>query len=98
MALIIGEDHHQYIEIGYYFAHLMLHSQALNILEEGKMTPVIGSPAASTPGGISRDEQRKTHVNAIKQLSTSIFQRARRVDVSEIRVSALLSCLILACN
>jgi hypothetical protein len=83
---MIEQDGHQYIEIGYYFAHLMLHAQALNILEEGKMTPAGASPAASTPGGVARDEQRKKHMTAMRQLSTNIFQRARRVEVSEIRV------------
>jgi hypothetical protein len=83
--LIIDEEGHQYIEIGYYFAHLMLHAQALKLLDEGRSTPIDGSPAR-TPSDISTHDKKKTHMSAISQLSTQILQRARRVEVVEIRV------------
>jgi hypothetical protein len=86
IALIVDEDGHQYIEIGYYFAHLMLHAQALSIVDEGRATPMSGSPAPGTPSDILVHDQKKTHMSAISQLSTQILQRAQRVEVAEIRV------------
>ena len=87
---MVDEDGHQYIEIGYYFAHLMLRAQALKLLEEsgggGRQTSVDGSPAARTPSDFSSHEAKKSHMSAISQLSTQILTRARRVEVSEIRV------------
>src|SRR5438046_1334188 len=87
---MIDEDGHQYVEIGYYFAHLMLRAQALKLLEEGgtggRQTPVDGSPAARTPTDFSSPEAKKSHMSAISQLSTQILNRARRVEVAEIRV------------
>lgn len=77
---LFRQEGHQYIEIGYYFAHLMLHAQALKLLDEVK------SPGES-PGGDA--EAKKARMSAISQLSTQIFQRARRVEVSEIRVFIL---------
>jgi hypothetical protein len=84
----LGEEGHQYIEIGYFFAHLMLHAQALKLLDDGKGTPIEGSPApVRTPGGeMSTHDQKKSHMSAISQLSTQILQRARRVEVVEMRV------------
>lgn len=94
-SLMVDEDGHQYIEIGYYFAHLMLRAQALKLLEEaggggGRQTPVDGSPAARTPTDFSSHELKKSHMSAISQLSTQILNRARRVEVAEMRVSRLL--------
>ena len=88
-SLIVDEDGHQYIEIGYYFAHLMLRAQALKLLEEsgaGRQTPVDGSPIARTPTDFSSHEAKKSHMSAISQLSTQILNRARLVEVAEIRV------------
>ena len=87
-ADFLGEEGHQYIEIGYFFAHLMLHAQALKLLDDGKGTPIEGSPApVRTPGGeMSTHDQKKSHMSAISQLSTQILQRARRVEVVEMRV------------
>ena len=93
--LIVELDGHQYIEIGYYFAHLMLHAQALNILNEGKATPVGGSPASTTSVTDIHD-QKITHMNAINERSTQILQRARRVEVAEMRVDPHWSLLISA--
>ena len=83
--LTIEREGHQYIEIGYYFAHLMLHAQALKFLEEEKSGSTSGSPTKS-PTDISTLELKKSHMSAISQLSTQILQRARRVEVTEIRV------------
>jgi len=55
----------------------MLHAQALKLLDEAK------SPTESPA---TEAEAKKTHMSAISQLSTQIFQRAMRVEVSEIRV------------
>lgn len=88
-SLIIDEDGHQYIEIGYYFAHLMLRAQALKLIEEsgaGRQTPVDGSPIVRTPTDFSSHEAKKSHMSAISQLSTQILNRARLVEVAEIRV------------
>jgi hypothetical protein len=84
----VGEDGHQYIEIGYYFAHLMLRAQALKLLDDGKSTP-IGSPVSRSSASteLSSHEAKKSHMSAISQLSTQILQRARLVEVAEIRVS-----------
>jgi hypothetical protein len=84
----LGEEGHQYIEIGYFFAHLMLHAQALKLLDDGKGTPIEGSPApVRTPGGeMSTHDQKKSHMSAISQLSTQILQRAQRVEVVDMRV------------
>ena len=100
----LGQEGHQYIEIGYYFAHLMLHAQALKLLDDGKQTPIdSGSPAsaARTPSDLppSTYDAKKTHMSAISQLSTQILSRARRVEITEIRVppsphSAIMSKLI----
>src|SRR5271167_1554612 len=86
----VGEDGHQYIEIGYYFAHLMLRAQALKLLDDGKSTPIDGSPVSRTSATaeLSSHEAKKSHMSAISQLSTQILQRARLVDVAEIRVSS----------
>ena len=81
----VDREGHQYIEIGYYFAHLMLHAQALKFLEEEKNGSSAGSPARS-PTDVTTLEQKKQHMSAISQLSTQILQRARRVEVAEIRV------------
>jgi hypothetical protein len=91
---VVGQEGHQYIEIGYYFAHLMLHAQALKLLDDGKQTPIeSGSPAsaARTPSDMpaSTYDAKKTHMSAISQLSTQILSRARRVEVAEIRVPLL---------
>jgi hypothetical protein len=90
----LGQEGHQYIEIGYYFAHLMLHAQALKLLDDGKQTPIeSGSPAsaARTPSDMpsSTYDAKKTHMSAISQLSTQILSRARRVEITEIRVPPL---------
>jgi hypothetical protein len=99
----LGQEGHQYIEIGYYFAHLMLHAQALKLLDDGKQTPIeSGSPAsaARTPSDMppSTYDAKKTHMSAISQLSTQILSRARRVEITEIRVplphSVIISKLI----
>ena len=93
-------DGHQYIEIGYYFAHLMLHSQALKLLESGGRATPDSSPAPGTPSA-DPIEQKKSHMSAISQLSTQILQRAHRVEVAEIRVFPSISPLfliILACH
>jgi hypothetical protein len=87
--LIIDEDGHQYIEIGYYFAHLMLQAQALKLLDASRATPVDGSPA-KTPSDISSHDQKKSYMSAISHLSTQILQRVRRVEVEEIRVRSLI--------
>jgi hypothetical protein len=88
VKLTIGRDGAQYIEIGYYFAHLMLHAQALKFLEENKTGSTSGSPARS-PTDLGTLELKKQHMSAISQLSTQILQRARRVEVTEIRVMHL---------
>lgn len=85
VILMTDEDGHQYIEIGYFFAHLMLHAQALKLLEENRATPVDGSPA-KTPSDISFHDQKKSHMNMIRRLGTQILQRAQLVEVEEIRV------------
>jgi hypothetical protein len=84
-----GVDGHQYIEIGYYFAHLMLRAQALKLLDDGRSTPIDGSPVSrsSATTDLSTYEAKKSHMSAISQLSTQILQRARLVEVAEIRVS-----------
>ena len=56
----------------------MLHAQALKLLDEATKSP------PDSPG--SDSEAKKSHMSAISQLSSKIFQRARRVEVSEIRV------------
>jgi hypothetical protein len=88
MEVIVDEPGHQYIEIGYWFAHLMLHAKALKFLDEGKTaTPGIGSPVARSPVEPSPHlEQRKQHLSAIYQLSSQILQRVQLVEVTEIRV------------
>lgn len=85
---LFREDGHQYIEIGFYFAHLMLRAQALKLIDDGRNTPVDGSPAPTrTPDGRGgAAELKKAHMSAISQLSTQILQRARRVEASEMRV------------
>ena len=86
--IIPDQENHQYIEIGYWFAHLMLHAQALKFLDDEKGTlSMIGSPVAKSPIDIPFLDYRKQHVSAISQLATQILQRAQLVEVSEIRVS-----------
>lgn len=87
----VGEDGHQYIEIGFYFAHLMLRAQALKLLDDdGKSTPIDGSPVSrsSVTTELSSREAKKAHMSAISQLSTQILQRARLVEIAEIRVTS----------
>jgi len=72
----------------------MLHAQALKLLDDThhaeRGTPIDGSPAAlpRTPGSETQYEMKKSHMSAISQLSTQILQRARRVEITEIRVLA----------
>ena len=93
MFACIDEEGHQYIEIGYWFAHLMLRAQALKLIDDGRNTPVDGSPAPPRTPSDNRPsaELKKAHMSAISQLSTKILQRARRVETSEIRVRTPLS-------
>jgi hypothetical protein len=86
--LTVVEDGHQYIEIGYYFAHLMLHAQALKLLDEPShvATPSEPSPGRSSTEISQQHDLKKSHMSAISQLSTQILQRAQRVDVTELRV------------
>ena len=88
MFACVDEDGHQYIEIGYWFAHLMLRAQALKLIDDGRNTPVDGSPAPARTPSDNRPsaELKKAHMSAISQLSANILQRARRVETSEIRV------------
>ena len=83
---MLGEDGHQYIEIGYYFAQLMLHAQGLKFLDDGKSTPIDGSPVSRTSSDMSSHEAKRFHMIAISRLSIQILQRARHVEVAEIRV------------
>lgn len=79
-------DGHQYIEIGYYFAHLMLHAQALKLSDDGRATPVESPATRSTPSDVASHDSKKSHMSAISKLATQILNSAQRVEVSEIRV------------
>jgi hypothetical protein len=67
----------------------MLHAQALKLLDDGHHvagTPTEPSPGRTPSSDISQQDQKKSHMSAISQLSTQILQRAQRVEVGELRV------------